>query len=140
MVPKESRKKILDLLVDPTARNALRIHLAQADPAPDDADIELADLTECDFDDYAFLQPVWGAAALDGSFVASVETAILEWEAGAALAAPQTIYAVYGTRYNSFTLGYDLFWFERLDSTVTLANPGEKFRRVCKMQDTNYAP
>lgn len=141
MVPKESRKKILDMLVENGGRSQLEIRLCKNNPAPADADVVIGDLTECDFDGYALQQPAWGAAAIDGASVASVETGVLEFTAGAGLAAPQTVYGVYATAIRTTQDNVRrLVWWDRLDATVTLSNPGEMFRRVCKMQDTNYAP
>lgn len=137
MVPKDSRKYLLDHVVG-AGRNLVSIRLVKADPSPDDEDIVLGDLAECDFAGYAAQTPTWGASTLDGAFVASAETGVLEWEAGLALGSPQTIYGVYAILSVG---GTDrLIWWDRLDASVTLALAGQKFRRACKMQDTNYAP
>lgn len=140
MVPKQARLNILDLLFA-IGRSSFTIRLCKNDPAPDDEDIELADLTECDFDGYAAQTPVWGASTLDVDDVAYAETGVLEFTAGAGIAAPQTIYGVYATKIDTVGGGLPLLvWFHRLTSTVTLVNPGEKFRRICTTRDTNYAP
>lgn len=140
MVPKTSRKDVLDALMG-VGRNQISIKLCKNNPAPADADVVLADLTQCDFDGYAALVPVWGAPALDGGNVAWSETGVLEWTAGVGLAGPQTIYGVYATIVDPLGgLVVRMLWFDRLVATVTLAAPGQKFRRICTMQCTNYAP
>lgn len=141
MVPKASRILMLDKFAGYAGRNDLRVKLVKTDPAPADADIVLGDLDECTFDGYIFQSPVWGAGALDGSFVAAMETGILEWTAGGGLAGPQTIYGMYITMTNPLdgVTQYLLDW-SRLAASVTLALPGQKFRRVYKIQGTNYVP
>lgn len=139
MVPKESRKAILDQVLGAT-RTGLTIRLAKANPVPDDEDVTLGDLTECDFVGYAAQTPAWSAPTLDGDDVANSETGVLEFTAGILLG-PQTIYAVYATRLSAVDGSTNvLICFDRLTATVTLSNPGEKFRRVCNMGDTDYAP
>lgn len=138
MVPKQSRLLLLNVIRG-AGLNVPRARLAKVAPIPADADCVLADFTECDFDGYGSQTPPWGAPALDGGFVAYMQTGLVVWTAGALIAAPQTIYAVYVT-YLDPTAGdtETLLFFERLTPTVTLVNPGETLTRTLKFGDTNF--
>lgn len=138
MVPKNSRLLVMNIIrggafTTPTVR------LAKANPVPADADMTLADFTEADFDGYAAQNPAWGAPALDGAFIANMVTGVVTFTAGAGLASPQTIYAVYVTFPDPTAGGApDLLYFERLVPTVTLSNPFEELSRILKLADTNF--
>jgi hypothetical protein len=138
MVPKQSRILVMNILRGAT-HDAITVRLAKTAPVPADADLVLSDFDECNFAGYVPQNPVWGAPALDGSFVAYMVTGTVAFVAGGGLLAPQTICAVYCT-YNDPTDGgtEKLLFCERLAPTVTLAAPGETFSKILKMGDTNF--
>lgn len=138
MVPKQSRLLVMNLLRG-AGLNAPKVRLAKALPGVADVDAVLGDFTEADFDGYAMQQPAWGAPALDGGFVAQMVTGVVTFTAGAMIAAPQTIYAVYVTLPDPTAAGAEtLLYCEYITPTVTLVNPGEVFSKIMKLSDTNF--
>lgn len=138
MVPKQSRLLVMNI-VRGSSLHIPTIRLAKAAPIPAADDVVLADLTECDFDGYSVQNPSWGAPSLDGAFIGSMNSGLLSWTAGALLAAPQTIFAIYITYPDptDFSIEKLLDW-QAISPTVTLANPGEVFQRTYILRDTNF--
>ena len=136
MVTKEGRLAVLKLLTDQDQISDLKIRLAKTIGYGGDADLELADFTECDFDGYAEVSsPTFSAPAINGDDRGDAVTDDLTWTAGAGLAAPQTIVGVYVV-IDFVGIGERLYFFKRVSPTVTLANPGEEFvRKVRQLSD-----
>lgn len=138
MVPKQSRILVMNTIRG-AGFNVPTIRLAKAAPVPAAADVVLADFVECDFDGYTALNPMWAAPALDGAFIANMQSLLMTWTAGIALAAPQTIFAAYLAIPDPTAGGAEtLLDWQAITPTVTLALPGEVFSRTYVLRDTNF--
>lgn len=133
MVPKEGRVNVIEgLLKNSDTFISKKYCLAQDIAAIDDADVTLADITECDFDGYARVEnPTIIDSGLNGDNRGFILTDKLDYVAGAGIASPQTIVGVY------LLIDYDhtdrLVWFQRITPTVTLANPDELYETAVRM-------
>ena len=138
MVPKVARVFLAGRLFDdPVSGHTVHIHLAKTIPSGDEADWELEDLEECDFDGYAEIEsPVFEEAILDENNRGKIVSPELVWTA-TEIVDPQTIRAVYTTFKMSNV--HHLVDVQKLAQTVTLANTGEQFKRKLTFYTNNFA-
>lgn len=133
MVPEEGRMAALMALLQINGVNSWSVRLAKAKAAVADDLVALSDLTECDFDGYAeVFDPAFDGPAINGDHQGQSRTDLLVWTAGAGIASPQTIVAVYVV-FNFAHVGEQLLMWIPVSPTVTLAAPGEEYSRAVRI-------
>ena len=130
MLPKESARMVLESLTGAYgALEGMTIHLAKEEPLVELDTLQLADITEADFDGYEEIaDPEWEDPYIHVDDNAGMLSHLLEFEAGDEIDEPQTIYGMYIILHFE-TGGQKLFQWFSLPESITLANPGEKVQR-----------
>lgn len=134
MIPRVGRQQIFySLLNNPDL--ALLVRLVTPLPAEDEAHFAEGAWSECDFDGYAPIVPVFSTIGVDGDDRGVAMSELMTWTAGAGIT-PQTIYAIALVITGE---GFDEcpIWVKYLDPTVTLGMPGETFSRRIYLRDDN---
>jgi hypothetical protein len=141
MITKEGRKILLNYCFgDRYSLSDIQYGLATNVPGGDASDVEMADLTECDFVGYARIEnPGVPDADLDGSNRGRIIVPTLTWTAGS-LIADQTIRSVF-VYFDSVTpANTGLVWWEAISPSVTLTEALQEFSRIFTWLDNNFVP
>lgn len=126
MIPDQATVDILRTVLFHASLNA-QIRLCQVDVGVMDADVTLADLTECDFPGYApIAASSLPAPALNDSEEAETDSASLVWTAAAGVTT-QVAYSVYVTFLDDSGTEC-LLSFDRFTFPQEVDNPGDNMR------------
>jgi len=124
--------KLRQILDDRVAVDGKTVHLFQNNHDVTRNTV-LADLTECDFDGYAPLDPAWVPSVASGAEDVALAPSLI-FEAGAGLAGPQTVYGYYVTDEDD-----ELSWAETFeDGPTTIAVVGQELEIFPQLKLKNY--
>lgn len=138
MIPKEAQLNILRFHLESTVFN-MRIRLCQNNPSPADADIGLADLTECTFGGYAEkVTTAFPTPTTNGSNEAESDSATLTWTAVTPSGA-QTAYGMYAVFVNAAGSTV-LYAFCRFATPKSIVIDGDVIQAGLNMYAFNHAP